>query len=102
MEMTRIDVDSGWLLGLLDEMNKHRSLHDSEVAVLERIITVKEKGARRTFRWTIRADQALLRASGTHCGVKRFAERKGITEQAAWSRLKKLRKSPMDARKAKG
>ncbi len=100
--LARIEVDSAWLLTIIDEINRSRSLNDNEVAIVERLVSVKSGRERKSFRWTIRKEQALLRMSGTHCGVKRFAERHGITEQAAWSRLKKLRKSPIASALVKG
>lgn len=91
MEMSRIDVDSAWLLGLIDEINRIRALNDCEVSVVERIISVKQRQPRRSFRWTVKLDRKLVQMAEKRGGIRAFAQQHGISPHAAHMRLCRVR-----------
>ena len=98
--MSEMTVSSAILLGLLDEISRHRALADHETDLIEAIVVCQRKrdlgtrtGERTTFKWTLTKDRALLRSAKVQGGIKRFAARHGITPNAASSRLRVLRKT---------
>lgn len=89
----RIDVDSSWLLSIIDEINRARALNDNEVAIVERIISVKTNRERRTFRWTAKLDRKLLAMSAERGGIRAFAKQNNISPHAAHMRLCRIREN---------
>ncbi len=86
--MTEMTIASSRLLGLLDEIGRHRALTDEETDMIEEIVNQDVE----PFRWNRRLDLALERASKTPGAIARFARRIGVTESAAYNRLFRLRK----------
>lgn len=82
-----ISVRREFLLGLLNEVNRTRALTDGETDILVDLV----KSPARDFRWTIHHDVALKTASHSKGGIRRFARRYGMSENAAYQRLYRLR-----------
>lgn len=97
--MKIIEVRADMLETLLEEIGSHRALHDTETDLLEDIVDLNSQG----FRWNVRTDLALARAAHSTGGIKRFAARYGITQDAAYSRWKRIkaRQKRQAARKAR-
>jgi hypothetical protein len=91
--MTDICLPPHRLEALLTEINRHRALTDEETDLLEAIITRGHPSSAIRFKWTPALERALLRAYSRPSGVRAFAERHGITQQAAYDKLCKLRKA---------
>ncbi len=86
-----ICVRPDFLLQILTELGRHRALADHETDLVEDIVNMGQVA----FRWNPRADRALLTASHSPGGIARFARRYGITGEAAYCRIKRLRKRQM-------
>ncbi len=80
------------LLDWLTEISRHRALQDHETDVIEAIVCRGHKAQGVRFKWNPHLDLALKRASITKGGIRRFAERHGISPQSAYDRLNKIRK----------
>ena len=80
------------LLDWLTEISRNRALRDHETDVIEAIVCRGHKAQGVRFRWNARHDLALKRAAITKGGIRRFAERHGMSPQAAYDRLNKIRK----------
>lgn len=83
-----ICVRPDFLLALLEEIGRNRALADHETDLIEDIVNMGLPA----FRWNPRTDRALLTASNCPGGIARFARRYGITGQAAYDRLYRLRR----------
>ncbi len=91
--MSEICLHPDKLLGLLDEIGRHRALTDDETDIIEAIVCRGHKSTGVRFDWNPRLDIKLTIAGNTRGGVRRFAEHHLITPQAAYDRLHKLRKA---------
>jgi hypothetical protein len=91
--MTDICLAPAKLEALLTEINRHRALTDEETDLLEAIITRGHPSAAIRFKWTPATERALLKAYSRPSGVRAFAERHGISQQAAYDKLSKMRKA---------
>lgn len=100
--MSDICVQSQFLLSLIDEIGRTRALHDHETDILEAIITKGHQSRGINFRWTASLNTKLLVASASKGGIKRFAERHGITDQSARTQIKRLRKAQLRNEQRKG
>ncbi len=92
-EMTHIEaaticIRPEAMLALLTEIGRYRALADHETDIIEDILNMGQVA----FRWNPRNDRALLTASHSPGGIARFARRYGITGEAAYCRIKRLRK----------
>lgn len=76
------------LLGLLEEVGRHRALTDRETDLIEDIVAMDTT----PFRWNPRLDGQLKTASHSPGGIARFARRYGITSGSAYQRLDRLRR----------
>lgn len=81
------------LLDWLTEISRHRALADHETDVIEAIVCRGHQSTGKNFRWNARLDLALTRAAITRGGIKRFADKHGITQHAAHMRLNRIRKA---------
>lgn len=89
--MTDICLAPDKLEALLTEINRHRALTDEETDLLEAIITRGHKAAGVRFAWTPRVERELKRAYSRPSGIKQFAEKYGISRNAAYMHLSRLR-----------
>lgn len=80
------------LLDWLTEISRTRALRDDETDVIEAIVCRGHKAQGVRFKWNPRLDLALRRAALTKGGIRRFAERHGISPQSAYDRMNKIRK----------
>ena len=91
--MTEICLAPDKIEALLCEINRHRALTDEETDLLEAVITRGHRSSAIRFKWTPALERALLRAYSRPTGVRAFAERHGLTTQAAYDKIHKLRKA---------
>jgi hypothetical protein len=98
--MTCIPVPTDLAFRLLDEVSRKRALANDESLLLEQVISMGRKPKGAHIRWTPQLDRALWQASYRKGALKAFAEKYGITPQAASNRLLRLREKKA-ARKAK-
>lgn len=77
---------------LLDETSRHRALQDDETDLLEALITRGHKSTGIRIRWTPSLDRALWKVSYRKGAIRQFARDNGISENACYNRLVKLRK----------
>lgn len=98
--MTEICLMPNVLLDLLTELGRHRVLSNSETDLIEDIISLETIA----FRWNPRLDGQLKVASHSNGGIARFARRHGISGEAAYSRLKRIRQrqARQDAKRKAG
>lgn len=87
-EMSEICVMPNILLDLLTELGRHRVLTDRETDLIEDIVNMELIA----FRWNPRLDGQLKVASHSNGGIARFARRQGISDQAAYDRIYRIRK----------
>lgn len=88
-----IPVMPATLMRLLDDVGRTRALHDEETDLVEMIV---ERGHRKkgcNFRWTPNLERDLIRASYRRGAIRQFAAKHGMSEDAAYTRLKRLRKA---------
>jgi hypothetical protein len=90
--MTEMCFHPDKVLDWLTEISRTRALKDEETDIIEAIVCRGHKSTGQRFRWTVRLDLALKRASLSRGGIKRFAEKHGMSQQAAYDRLNKIRK----------
>lgn len=76
------------MLWILTELEKVRPLTDSETDIVEEIVTRETQ----PFAWSPQLDGDLLVAADRMGGIRRFAERHGITNDSAYARLVRLRR----------
>lgn len=79
------------VLELLDRIGRARALHDDESLLVEKIVRRSTRGSRTLHKWTAEEDRELRRIQYRRRGVAEFAQRIGVSEAAAWSRLQALR-----------
>jgi len=84
------------LMRLLDEIGKTRALHDEETDLVEILVSRGHRSTGLYVRWTPKMERDLQRASYRRGAIRIFAEKHGMTPDAAYTRLKKIK-----ARKAK-
>lgn len=87
--MSVIPVRSDFLLRLLDEVGKSRSLLDHETDLIEEIVC--SESTEREFQWTEEHDRMLIAASKRK-GIHRLALDLGVSTGAAYARLHRVRK----------
>lgn len=87
--MSVIPVKTDFLLGLLNEVGRTRSLADHETDLIEEIVT--GECADREFEWTEEYDRMLIAASKRK-GIHRLALDLGVSPGAAYMRLHRIRK----------
>jgi hypothetical protein len=90
--MTEMCFHPDKVLDWLTEISRTRALKDEETDIIEAIVCRGHQSTGQRFRWNPRLDLALKRASLTKGGIKRFAEKHGMSPQAAYDRLNKIRK----------
>lgn len=102
--MTDICLRPERMEALLTEINRHRALTDDEADILEAIINRGHQSRNVRRRWTASMDRKLKQASHSKGGIRRFADRQGISDRAAYSRLHKIkaREAQLQKRKGKG
>lgn len=81
------------LIELVDRIGKLRALEDDESLLVEAVVKKQRRRTRvRTYkRWTPDDDRELLARQHRRRGVASYAHELGVTETAAWSRLRHLR-----------
>lgn len=81
------------LIELVDRIGKLRALDDDESRLVEAVVKKQRRRARvRTYKsWTPKEDRELLQRQHRRRGVASYAQELGVTETAAWSRLRHLR-----------
>jgi len=80
------------VLELLGRINRLRSLKDDESRLTEGLVKrEKRRQPSRTHVWTREDDRTLRRVQHRPRGVAEFAEKIGVSESAAWSRVQVLR-----------
>ena len=84
------------LMRLLDEIGRTRALHDEETDLVELIVTRGHRKSGAKAHWTPDLERALMRASHRPSGVRAFAAKHAISENAAYKRI-----SLVKARKGK-
>jgi len=86
-----IPVPPTTLMRLLDDVGRTRALLDDETDLVERLVNRGHRGAGVRLKWTADLERELKRVSHRPHGVRTFAQRHGITEQAAYDKLSRLR-----------
>jgi hypothetical protein len=86
-----IPVAPETLMRLLDDVGRTRALLDDETDLVELIVTRGHRGQGVKLKWTADIERELRRVSARPSGVRSFAARYGITEQAAYDKLSRLR-----------
>ncbi len=86
-----ICVRAEFLLDLLNEVGGHRALADHETDLLEDIVGMEITA----FAWNQRLEAALMVAASSPGGIRRFAHRHGMTDNAAYQKLSRLRRRKM-------
>lgn len=86
-----IPVPAPLAMRLLEEINRHRALHDDETDLLEILVTRGHRSTGIRLKWTPELERELKRVSHRPHGVRTFAARHGITEKAAYDKLARLR-----------
>lgn len=82
-----IPVPASLAMRLLEEINRHRALHDDETDLLEILVTRGHRSANIRFQWSPKLERELARASHRASGVRDFAAKHQISENAAYKRL---------------
>lgn len=101
---TPIPVPPDTLMRLLDDVGRTRALHDDETDLVELIVTRGHRAAGVKLKWTPDLERELRRVSHRPSGIRSFASQHGITEQAAYDKLSRMRgrKANLRDRKAEG
>lgn len=86
--MSEICTQPAFLLGLLDEVSRHRALEPHETDLIEDILAMDAK----PFRWNPRLEGQLIIAANSPGGLKRFALRHGVDILAVRQKLWRMRK----------
>lgn len=86
-----IPVSATILMRLLDDVGRTRALLDEETDLVELIVTRGHRCTGVKLKWTPNIERELLRASHRKSGIRAFATQHGITEQAAYDKLSRLR-----------
>lgn len=100
--MSQINVNSEFVLGLLDEIGRTRALADHETDVIEAIVMCGHRSTGLRMKWTAVLDRRLLKAASTRGGIKAFATSQGLAQWAAYKRLQKLREGKLLAKAGSG
>lgn len=79
------------VLGLLDEISRHRALEPHETDMIEELVALEVK----PFRWNPRLENQLMVASASPGGITRFARRVGIDKWVAYAKLHRIRARKM-------
>lgn len=80
------------VLELVERLGKLRAHPDDESLLIESIVRKQRRRNPRTYhRWSVKEDRELLSRQHLRRGVADYAHQLGITETAAWSRLRHLR-----------
>lgn len=79
------------VLGLLDEISRHRALEPHETDMIEELVSLEVK----PFRWNPRLENQLMVASDSPGGITRFARRVGIDKWVAYAKLHRIRARKM-------
>ena len=75
------------VLGLLDEISRHRALEPYESDIMQDLIEIDTT----PFRWNPRLEGQLISASTSPGGITRFARRVGIDKWTAYAKLHRLK-----------
>ena len=98
-----VPVMPALLMRLLDEIGRTRALQDEETDLIEILVNRGHRSTGGNFRWTPKLERELMRASYRRGAIRDFAEKHGMSGDAAYTRLKKIRarkaKLPDDGRK---
>lgn len=86
-----IPVSATILMRLLDDVGRTRALLDEETDLVELIVTRGHRCTGVKFRWTPNIERELMRASHRPSGIRAFATQHGITENAAYKQISKIR-----------
>ena len=81
------------VLELLERLGRLRALTDDESRLTEAMVRrQRRRDPKRAYhKWTSADDRELLRVQDRPRGVADFAQRIGVSDQAAWNRLQRLR-----------
>lgn len=95
------------LIELVDRIGKMRALSDDESLLVETVVKKQcRRGQARTYKtWSAKEDRELLSRQFRRRAVAEYAITLGVTETAAWSRLRhlrNLRKSSPDRDRVEG
>jgi hypothetical protein len=91
-----------FFMELLERLGRLRALKDDESKLTEALVRRERRRApkRAYHKWTTRDDRELLRVQSRPRGVADLAQRIGVSDQAAWNRLQRLRNLKRGAGKA--
>ena len=94
-ELARVITPAGdtMMLELLDRLGRQRALSEDESKLVEILVRRTTRALpRRLYRWTAKDDRILLKARHTPRGLIEAAEKLGVSENAARSRVRNLLK----------
>jgi hypothetical protein len=82
-----IPVMPAILMRLLDEIGRTRALHDEETDLVEILVNRGHRKSGLKVHWTPDLERALMRASHRPSGIRTFAAKHGVSENACYKRI---------------